>query len=99
EYNDNNENIVYTRYKISKKNDLGKNEYNFAVAFCNKEVQNNYFNIYFRTRHQNKFPFLMHGTFDLSEDRERIKETPNTVFIFKQLSELIVDIAIKKLKN
>ncbi len=90
---------TYTRFKISGyNNDLGM-IYNCAIAFSNHDLEKNNISIYFKTKHENKFPFLVHGSFDLREDREYIKETPNTLYVFEKLSKLIVDVILNEKLN
>lgn len=68
--------------------------YDLKIALHN-HLDNNIHELfaYFPTKIDIKFPFIIHGTFDLNSSRNQINDSQKNRFILKKLVELIVETA------
>lgn len=98
----NDEIIDFKEWNIKIKKDIhnGKN-YELKIAWSEKfddDIGRLY--SYFKTNVKFRFPALIHGTFDLTSDRNRlIPKSEHNIFLIGEIIQLIIDTALEISKN
>lgn len=81
-------------------NNSSPRRYEFKIALQQTlKYSDNVLYAYFKTRVPFHFPALIHGTFELSGDRERIVNTPVNQYLIEQLCQLLIDTALQLSKE
>ncbi len=95
---------LYAKYTIYQKKEKlpielwdkeNEEEYYDLKIALNNNCENNIHELFafFPTKIDIKFPFIIHGTFDLNSSRNQINDSQKNRFILKKLVELIVETA------
>lgn len=93
---------LFTKSGTIKQNDGKDKYYELSIAYpedpdARVALRNNgKLYSYFKTDVQMPFPFIVHGTFELSSERNQLtKESKNNEELFKELAKFIGEVALK----
>lgn len=107
-FNDNNEIIEQKKWKVKTKkglidvkddNGVKTKHFNLKIAYTEDLDDNNYLFSYLPTKIKFPFPAIVHGTFELTSNRNQLSHSQANKDLMNELSELMVETALEISQN